>query len=233
MTSIAMQFKDAAKARKKAINKDRLAAEYEADTIRQTAEDYDQYQLQLNSLEIDLKRLSGLSPGDKDRLKRDELIPKYYPQAQDYMDQGDGYKNLILVEVVIMMLDVGQIPESMNLALCAAEQKQPMPDRFKKTNLHTFIADSVLNWANIQIAKGQTHDPEFSEVFDIMREDGWKVPRELIAKYHKLAGDVELGNNEPEQALDHFIKATEIDPVGAKCATKIKQIKKQLDTRGS
>ena len=62
-----------------------------------------------------------------------------------------------------------------------------------------------------------------------MIEDGWKVPRELIAKYHKLAGDIDMSNNQLEDAMEHFVRATEIDPVGAKCTTKINQIKKKLD----
>ncbi|WP_420588204.1 phage terminase small subunit [Bacterioplanoides sp.] len=229
MTSIAMQFKDAAVARKKAEKKDQLAAEYEADTIRQTAEDYDQFQLLVNSLETDLKRLSGLSPGDKDKLKQDELIPKYISVAQKYIEEGESYRNPVLVEVIIMMLDVGQIPEAMAFVDCAIEQKQPMPERFKKTNLPTFIADSVLHWANAQIARDKPHDPEFSQTFEAMVEDGWKVPRELIGKYHKLAGDVDLSNKQFKNALEHFTRAMEIDPVGSKCTTKINQIKKKLD----
>ena len=229
MTSIAMQFKDAAIARKKTEKKDQLAAEYEADTIRQTAEDYDQFQLLVNSLETDLKRLSGLSPGDKDKLKQDELIPKYISVAQQYIEGEESYRNPVLVEVIIMMLDVWQIPEAMAFVDCAIEQKQPMPGRFKKMNLPTFVAEKVLNWANTQIARDKPHDPEFSQTFEAMIEDGWKVPRELIAKYHKLAGDIDLSNNQFKNALEHYTRAMEIDPVGSKCTTKINQIKKKLD----
>ncbi len=228
MTSIALQYKDTTRAKRKAEQKDQLAADYESETIRQTADDYDQFQLLVNSLETDLKRLSGLSPGDKDKLKQDELIPKYISVAQKYIEGEEIYRNPILVEVIIMMLDVGQIPDAMAFIEFATDQKQPMPERFKKTNLPTFIADSVLNWSNVQIARGNPHDPEFSDIFDAMVNDGWRVPREVIAKYHKLAGDVDLASDQLEDALEHFVRATEIDPTGAKCTTKINQVKKKL-----
>ncbi len=228
MSTIALQFKDRARKRAQAAKQDQLAADYEADTIRQAAEDYDQYQLTLNSLETDQKRLSGLAPGDKDHLKSNELIPKYLPYAQQYLDAGDSYRNLILVEVIIMLLDVAEIPEAMPFVEVATEQKQPMPQRFQKTNLPTFVADKVLVWAMAKIARGETHEPEFSATFEMMLEQSWKVPREVVAKYHKLAGDVDVKEVNPEHALEHYIRATEIDPVGAKCTTKINKLKKQL-----
>ena len=159
---------------------------------------------------------------------RDSLIPKYISAVQQYIGDGESYRNPVLVEVIIMLLDTGQVPEAMEFIHCAMEQKQPMPERFKKSNLPTFIADSVLVWANAQIARGKPHDPEFTEIFDDMVNDGWKVPRELVAKYHKLAGDVDLSKDELESALEHFVRATEIDPAGAKCTTKINQVKKKL-----
>ena len=229
MTSIALQFKEAAMTKKLVSKKDQLAEDYESETIRQTAEDYDNYQLLVNSLETDLKKLSGLSPDDKNKQKQEFLIPKYISAVQKYIGDGESYRNPVFVEVIIMLLDTGQVPEAMEFIHCAMEQKQPMPERFKKSNLPTFIADSVLSWANIQIARDKPHDPEFSETFDAMVNDGWKVPRELVAKYHKLAGDVDMSKGELKSALEHFIRATEIDPVGAKCTTKINQLKKKLD----
>lgn len=225
----ALNFKWDQIKKREAEKKDQLAEDYEAETIRQTAEDYDNFQLLVDSLETDLKKLSGLSPDDKNKQKQEFLIPKYMPEAQKYIEGKENYRNPVLVEVIIMLLDTGQIPEAMEFIYCAMEQKQPMPDRFKKSNLPTFIADSVLVWANAQIARGKYHEPEFSEIFDAMVNDGWKVPRELIAKYHKLAGDVDMSKDELESALEHFVRAMEIDPAGAKCTTKINQIKKKLD----
>ena len=209
--------------------KDQLAEDYESETIRQTAEDYDEFQLLVNSLETDLKKLSGLSPNDKNKQRQEFLIPKYIPEAQKYIDGKESYRNPVLVEVIIMLMDTGQIPEAMELIYCAIDQKQPMPERFKKSNLPTFIADSVLIWANAQIARDKPHDPEFSQIFESMIDDGWKVPRELVAKYHKLAGDVDMSNKQLKNALEHYVRATELDPVGSRCTTKINQIKKKLD----
>ena len=223
-----LKFKQDRLNRKAAEQQNHLAAEYEADSIRQTAEDYDQFELLLNSLDIDRKRLSGLAVGDKIKLQNDDLIPKYLPIAEQYVESGDSYRNLVLVEVIIMLMDCGRIPDAMGLVDCAMEQKQPMPERFKKTNLPTFIAEKVLDWTNVRIAKDEKHDPEFYQTFEIMLEDGWKVPRELTAKYHKLAGDIDLKEEHLDKALEHFTRAMEIDPSGSRCGTRIDKVKKKL-----
>lgn len=229
MTSIATQFKAITKAKKAAAKDDQLAQSYEAESIRQTAEDYEQFQLLVNALEQDQKRLSGLAPGDKDKLREKELIPKYLPIAESYLESGDSYRNPVLVEVIIMLMDVGDIPTALELAYPALAQKQPMPPRFKKVNLPTFVCDNVLNWANAQLARGKPVEPGFSMTFDTLLEENWKVPREVVAKFHKIAGDIDLKNDQLEHALEHYVRSTEIDPAGAKCSTKINQLKKKLD----
>ena len=229
MSSIALQFKETMLAKKAVEQQNTLAESYEAETIRQTAEDYDQFQLLVNSMEQDMKQLSGLAPGDKNRIREKKLIPKYLPIAQNYLESDTSYRNPILVEVIIMLMDVGNIPEALVLAFPALEQKQPMPQRFQKVNLPTFVCDNVLSWANAQLARANSIEPLFSQVFEIMLEDNWKVPREVVAKFHKISGEVHLKNGNFENALEDFVRATEIDPAGAKCITKINQLKKKLD----
>lgn len=229
MSSIALQFKETMTAKKINEQQEKLAESYESESIRQTAEDYEQFQLLVNALEQDMKQLSGLAPGDKNRIREEKLIPKYLPIATNYLESGESYRNPLLVEVIIMLLDVGLIPEALPLVFPALEQKQPMPQRFKKVNLPTFVCDNVLNWASAQLARGKTIEPDFSEVFETLLADNWKVPREVVAKFHKLCGDIHLTAGNLEDALDDFVRATEIDPTGAKCTTKINQIKKKLN----
>ena len=229
MSSIALQFREKMQAKQLNAQQDKLAESYEAESIRQTAEDYDQFQLLVNSMEQDMKQLSGLAPGDKDRVREEKLIPKFLPIAQNYLESGTSYRNPVLVEVIIMLMDVGSIPRALELAFPALEQKQPMPQRFQKTNLPTFVCDNVLTWANAQLARGNSIEPQFSQTFETMLEDNWKVPREVVAKFHKISGEVHLKNGNFENALEDFVRATEIDPAGAKCITKINQLKKKLD----
>lgn len=212
MSSIALQFKETMLAKKAVEQQNTLAESYEAESIRQTAEDYDQFQLLVNALETDMKELSGLAPGDKNRIREKKLIPKYLPIAQNYLESDTSYRNPVLV-----------------LAFPALEQKQPMPQRFQKVNLPTFVCDNVLSWANAQLARGNSIEPQFSQVFETMLEDNWKVPREVVAKFHKISGEVHLKNGSFENALEDFVRATEIDPAGAKCTTKINQLKKRLN----
>ncbi len=229
MSSIAIRFKESMKASAESDRMKGLLDASEAEEIRRTSEDYDKFQLVVSSMDRDLKRMSKMSHSERDKLKSSELIPKYKPIALDYLKSGSCYRNPILVEVIIMMMDIGDIPEALELALPAVEQKQPMPKRFKKANLPTFIGDNMIVWATARLARDKDIEPYFSDVFSAMTEDGWMVPREVISKFFKIAGDYALKEKRLKEALDNFITAFEIDPKASKCITKITQLKKELE----
>ena len=203
------------------------------ETLQETAKDYQQFQLLLASLESDLKRLSSFPTGEpRDSIKRDELIPRYLPYVTEYRDQGEVFKNAVLVQLVIWLFDTGQIHQAIEWALFAIEQKQPMPERFNR-GLQTFVADCVLDWCKMQRARGDGIEPYFSKVFQRLMEDHWPVPAAVQAKYHKQAGDLTMEAGQLQQALNFYVRAMELDPRRAKCITRINKIREKLNRVGS
>ena len=199
------------------------------ETLEETARDYQQFQLLLASLETDLKRLSQHPKGEpRNDIKRAELLPRYMPYVTEYLESGEAFNNPVLVNVVIWLFDTGQIDQAIKLGFQAAGQKQAMPERFNR-GIHTFIADAVLEWSTLQKARGYAVEPYFSRVFQRLLDDEWPVPDVVKSKYHKQAGDLALETGQLQQALVLFVRATELDPRGAQCKTRIKNIREKLE----
>ncbi|AMO56564.1 phage terminase small subunit [Endozoicomonas montiporae] len=222
-------FKQRMQQKKKAAKEQQRIEAAARETLQVTAKDYQQFQLLLASLESDLKRLSAHPTGEpRDTIKRDELIPRYLPYVTEYREQGEVFKNPVLVQLVIWFFDTGQIHQAIDWALLAIEQKQPMPERFNRS-LQTFVADCVLDWSKMQKARGDGIEPYFSQVFQRLMDDHWPVPAAVQAKYHKQAGDLTMEAGQLQQALNFYVRAMELDPRRAKCITRINEIRKKLD----
>lgn len=197
-----------------------------AETVSATATEYNEFQLLLDSLEQDINRLQGLPVEEKNQLRKDELIPKYRPYCREYLEKGEIYKNLVMVQLLIWLFDVEEIHEALFWAYEAIEQQQAMPERFKR-DLTTFVADQVLEWAELQQQRGGSVEPYFSEVFQRLTEQQWPMPDVLRAKYFVKAGDLALEAGKLQQALDCFLRALELDSKVQR-KTKIKTIRKAL-----
>ncbi len=111
------------------------------ETLQETISSFSYW---LASLESDIKRLSQFPTGEpRNKINRDELIPRYLPYVTEYREQGEVFKNPVLVQLVIWLFDTGQIHPAVEWALFPVKKKQPMPERFNRS-IQTFTADCVL-----------------------------------------------------------------------------------------
>jgi hypothetical protein len=100
------------------------------------------------SLDQDLQRLSDIKGlAGRQALKREELLPKYQDFIQRYMDSGLVMPNRVLVQVMVWLFDTEQFEDGLALADFAIGQGQEMPERFKRRDVQTFVADAVIDWA--------------------------------------------------------------------------------------
>jgi hypothetical protein len=115
--------------------------------------------LQEAALDQDLERLSAMKGALAGRqlLKRDELLPKYQDYIQRYIESGLNFPNRILVQVMIWLFDTAQFDDALELADFAIEQGQQMPERFKRRDIQTFVADTVIDWAYEQVPQVDRH----------------------------------------------------------------------------
>jgi len=200
----------------------------------------DSLHLQLIEFENDKKVLKNfVQIAEKINHKRDVLIPKYRPVVEKYLEEGKGYQNPIFTDMVIWLFDVDELDVAIDWCLKAIEFDLPTPENFKR-QWPTFCADMVLEWAERQQENGQSVEPYFSQVFELI--DGpWVLPEKLEAKWYKFAGYRlllnENGEPQPSQIGDQeqlheaeklLLTAHEKNPkVGVK--TQIERIRMRMN----
>jgi len=162
------------------------------------------------SLDQDLQRLSEIKGlAGRQALKREELLPKYQDFIQRYMDSGLVMPNRVLVQVMVWLFDTEQFEDGLALADFAIGQGQEMPERFKRRDVQTFVADAVIDWAYAEYNAQRSPEPYLSDL--LPRVDGeWELTEQIPSKYHKLIGMRAMEAEQWETALQHLERSTEL-----------------------
>ncbi|MFJ4496638.1 phage terminase small subunit [Pseudomonas atacamensis] len=162
------------------------------------------------SLDQDLQRLSDIKGlAGRQALKREELLPKYQDFIQRYMDSGLVMPNRVLVQVMVWLFDTEQFEDGLALADFAIGQGQEMPERFKRRDVQTFVADAVIDWAYAEYNAQRSPEPYLSDL--LPRVDGeWELTEQIPSKYHKLIGIRAMEAEQWETALQHLERSTEL-----------------------
>ena len=85
---------------------------------------------------------------------------------------------------------MGDFETGLDWAEIAIAQGQQTPDHIKRDFPH-FVADTVLEWADLEAERGNAVEPWFSRVFNHVRQD-WRLNEQLTAKWFKAAGLLKL-----------------------------------------
>ncbi|NHB87181.1 phage terminase small subunit [Photorhabdus tasmaniensis] len=143
--------------------------------------------LQIYELEADVLRLSDL-PNNAARveMKRDELLPKWTPTVECYINSSNVYANPVFAWCVIWLFDVGSYDQALDWVDIAISQGQKTPGNIRR-EFAAFAADTVLDWARTQSEQGHSIEPYFSRTFNNVREK-WRLHEEINAKWFKFAG---------------------------------------------
>lgn len=162
------------------------------------------------SLDQDLQRLSDIKGlAGRQALKREELLPKYQDFIQRYMDSGLVMPNRVLVQVMVWLFDTEQFEDGLALADFAIGQGQEMPERFKRRDVQTFVADAVIDWAYAEYNAQRSPEPYLTDL--LPRVDGeWELTEQIPSKYHKLIGMRAMEAEQWETALKHLERSTEL-----------------------
>lgn len=143
--------------------------------------------VQLRELERDIAVLRA-QPRTCDRveMKRTILLPKWLPTAQQYLDAGEIYQNLVFSWCVVWLFDVEEFDQGLDWADIAISQGQQTPDRLKRT-FAAFVADTIFEWSATATELGESVEPYFSRTFKNVAEK-WRLHEEISAKWYKAAG---------------------------------------------
>lgn len=188
--------------------------------------------LMTTALAEDCARLSDLNNmGERQRLKREELLPKYLDYVQRYRESGLNHPNPVLMQVLVWLFDTEQFEAGLEQADFAMQQRQAMPERFKR-DIPTFVADAMIDWAEAEQEAKRSPEPYLSQL--LPRVDGeWQLFERIPARYHKLLGILAMDQKQWAQAITHFERAVALYPgIGVKTRQEdaIKALRRQQTT---
>lgn len=171
--------------------------------------------LQLSELTADVARMRASTETREDRtaMKRDELLPKWRPTAQAYLDSGAVHANPVFVYCTIWLFDVGEYSAALDWADIAIAQNQKTPENFS-SSFAAFTADTLMAWAQDQLALGYSVEPYFSRVFANVREH-WRVHEEIKAKWFKFAAYLQLSDDSGRPALSAITDVARLEEADA------------------
>ena len=165
----------------------------------------DSLHIQIAELNQDVEALRqpGMTIADRVVKKRDVLLPKWMPTVRAYLESGQVYANPVFAWVVIWLFDVGDLDTALDWADIAIAQQQATPDRVR-SNFPSFVADTVLEWAQESAGRGESIEPYFSRTFKQV-STAWRLHEEPTAKWFKFAG------HELLRGADGKIAASSVD----------------------
>lgn len=188
--------------------------------------------LQEAALDQDLERISAINGlAGRQTLKREELLPKYQEYVQRYCESGLNFPNRVAVQVMVWLFDTVQFDDALELADFLMAQGQQMPERFKRRDIQTFVADAVCEWAYAEYKANRSPEPYLSDLLPLV--DGeWQLTEQIPSKYHKLIGMRAMEAGEFEVALKHLERSTELYAQAGN-DTRIKRVRKALEKQAA
>ncbi|MET4706722.1 phage terminase small subunit [Endozoicomonas lisbonensis] len=164
--------------------------------------------LMARAMAEDLKILKDIQSTErKEKLKADDLVPKYRAFVESCL--ADDRAHPILTQIMVWLFDVNDIAAAMELAEHCFKHKIPMPERFK-SGLEVYAADALHKWAEARFKEGNSPEPYFSVVFNQIRDDAFDRPDAVTSKYYKLAGLMAFDKDDFENALVWLNKALDM-----------------------
>lgn len=128
--------------------------------------------LLVRALEKDVEHARTLlTIADRIEFKRDVLLPRWVPTVEAYLESNQVYANPVFAWCVIWLFDVGDLDKALDWADIAISQQQATPDRLR-SNFPTFVADTMLAWAQETAGRGESIEPYFSRTFERVADTG-------------------------------------------------------------
>ena len=193
---------------------------------QQAVEAADSLHMQLLALRRDIEQLRALPTiADRVEFKRAELLPRWLPTVQAYLDGGKVFPNPVFAWCVIWLFDTGELEQALDWADIAIAQRQETPDNIK-SRFPAFVADTMLAWAQETLSRGESVEPYFSRTFERVTQQ-WRLHEEITAKWLKFTGLLLLRDDKGEAraaAVDDVELLEKADALLAAAEAKHKKV---------
>lgn len=174
--------------------------------------------MQLLALNEDVQRVRSLpNIAERIEMKRNELLPRWLPTVQEYLDGDRVHRNPVFAWCIIWLFDVDEFDQALDWADIAISQKQPTPDNIKST-FPAFVADTVLDWAEDTLSRGESVEPYFSRTFENVASH-WNLHEKINAKWFKFAGLLLLRDDKGEARATALDDVTQLEKADRLLAT--------------
>jgi len=179
------------------------------------------------ALKVDLGKVAGQRDlADKTRIKQ-SVLPTYLAFVQDFVESGDNYPNTVAVQIMVWLLDVGEIEHGLSLALHLIEQGQRMPDKIKR-DIPTFLVDELYEWASALLKEDQGANPYFETLVQAMEQGDWDVHPLIWSKAYSMLSKHQVRNKDYPEAHESVLKAEQRNPEKAGVKGLKAEIEKHL-----
>lgn len=164
----------------------------------------------------DLASLKNLKKLPEKQAAKKTMLAAYLPFVEDFIAQGHDYPNDIAVQVMIWLLDTGDIERGLYLALALIEQgTQQMPERFERRDIETFVCDAMYDWANALLKKEQSASPYLDTLVATMDGMPWDLHPAVASKMYVMLAKHKLREGDFSAVVDLCDKAESVNPEGA------------------
>lgn len=178
------------------------------------------------AMEVDIGKIAAQKDiADKVRVKA-LVLPTYLPFVEDYVSEGHNYPNDVAVQVMIWLLDTGQIESGLKLALHLVAQNQRMPAKFDR-DMKTFLCDFFYDWAGVLLKEDQGASPYLDQLVATAEHDKWDVHVLCMSKLYVMLAKHKERAGEYSAALELCNKAEAVNPEKA----GVKGLKERLQKR--
>lgn len=181
------------------------------------------------AMQTDIARIkTHKNLSDKNALKA-TLIPNYWPFVQQYMEQEHDYPNSVAVQLMVWLLDVGDIEKALKLATYLMQAgNQTLPANFK-CDIPTLLCREMYEWANAQLKEGNSAEPYLGKLVGLVHTSGWDLPIAVESQTYVIAAKHAAAQEDFKACLALCIEAEKVNPKGAGVKTLKAKAEKALE----
>ncbi len=166
-------------------------------------------------LAADIERLREVEDVEARLPIKAEIVQRYMPLVDDYVQGGKRYPNSVAVQLLIYLFDLGDIAQALPLALHLVKQGiHRTPNNFK-SNLATFVCDGMSDWAAEKLKRNSSALPYMTELAKTVgadpKDNDWDLQYMVRAKVLAIAGKHEEQFGDKSKALALYEAALTLD----------------------
>ena len=163
-------------------------------------------------METDIARIKTVKNiADKQRIKAD-CLPNYLPFVEQYINDEHDYPNSVAVQVMVWLLDIGDIEQAMRVASYLIKQgNKHLPANFK-CDIPTLLCREMYEWADAQLKANNSAEPYLGELLNMVKTSDWDLPIAVKSQTYVMAAKHAFAQKDFKHCLALCIEAETVNP---------------------